>query len=71
MMKMIKVIKYGKRYATCDKCKSILEFEDSDVRFADGQYKGIVECIDCPVCKCINMLKKSRKSLKTFTEVSE
>lgn len=48
---MIKVIKYGKRYATCDKCKSILEFEDSDVRFADGQYKGIVECIDCPVCK--------------------
>lgn len=38
---MIKVIKYGKRYATCDKCKSILEFEDSDVRFADGQYKGI------------------------------
>lgn len=47
---MIKVIKYGKRYATCDKCKSVLEFEESDVRFADGQYKYIVKYIDCPVC---------------------
>lgn len=47
---MIKVIKYGKRYATCDKCNSVIEFEDSDIQHIDCGYNDVEEVIDCPVC---------------------
>jgi len=46
---MITVIKYGKQFATCDKCYSVIEFENEDVGMIQT---GINECdrvVKCPV----------------------
>ena len=39
--KKVKVLKYGKQYATCNKCHSIIEFEDGDVdeKKRQGEHK--------------------------------
>lgn len=60
---MIKIIKYGRRYATCDKCHSVIEFEDEDIGTIQTGINDYDKVVKCPVCE--NQIKESywRKDL--------
>lgn len=48
---MVKVIKYGRRYATCDNCHSVIEFEKEDIGTIQTCINEYDRFVECPVCK--------------------
>lgn len=61
---MVKVLKYGKQYATCNKCHSVIKFEDEDIGTIQTGINDYDSVVKCPVCE--NQIKESywRKNLK-------
>ena len=44
---MIKILKYGKYYATCNSCNAVIEFEKEDIKTIQtgmNEYEDIVKC---------------------------
>lgn len=46
----IKVIEYGKRRVKCDKCESVLEYENEDIKTIQTGMNEYQKQITCPVC---------------------
>lgn len=46
----IKVIEYGKRRVKCDKCESILEYKNEDIKTVQTGMNEYQKEIICPVC---------------------
>ena len=48
---MIEIIKYGKQFATCQKCGAVLKFDQSDIKTMFTARNEYEEYIVCPVCE--------------------